>query len=265
MEYLFSRLKKLKELLSHKFILLLLDYDGTLVKIMETPGKAVIPKETKELLQKLSRSFYCKLGIISGRSLQDIKKMIGIKNIIYSGNHGLELEGPKIKSQTQVSLEMKAVIKNIVKELQEKLSGIKGVLIEDKGFTLSIHYRRVGEKDLPVFEKIIQEVVRPYAIRDKIKVDSGKKVYEIKLPLQWDKGKIALWLMARQQFAAGEEQVLPVYIGDDATDEDAFRALKSKGITVFVGEPQDSQADYYLKDPEEVTKLLRLISDLKHN
>ncbi len=265
MEYLFSQLSKIKELLSNKFILLLLDYDGTLMPIVKTPSKAIIHKDTKGLLQKLSRSPYCKIGIISGRKLEDIKNIVGVDGITYVGNHGLEIQGPKIKFESQVSPRLKSIICNIATDMQERLSGIKGALIEDKGLTLSIHYRLVSKKDMPVFEKIVYEVTNPYMVSDKIKVNSGKKVYEIKPPVRWDKGKIVLWLLARQQFISGVKDVLPIYIGDDITDEDAFKVLKRKGLTVFVGRPGNSKADYYLKNAEEVIKFLRSILNLQYN
>jgi len=263
MEYLFPHLKKLKDRLSDKFILLFLDYDGTLTPIVETPDKAVISKEIKDLLDKLSTSPHCRVAIISGRSLSNIKAIVGLKDIIYVGNHGLEIEGSKIKFESQVSPRLKSVIRNIAEELAKRFSSIKGVLIEDKGLTLSIHYRLVDKKDMPCFERFFSEVTNPYAVRDKIKINSGKKVYEIKPPVQWDKGKVVLWLMARQQFASGENKVLPVYIGDDVTDEDAFKVLKRKGLTIFVGEPRGSAATYYLKDAEEVNRFLHLMLDLK--
>lgn len=265
MDYLISQFNKIEELLHDKIILLLLDYDGTLTPIVESPKDAIISKETKELLGRLCKNPNYSLGIISGRSLEEIKKIVGIKNIIYAGNHGLEIEGPKIKFTSQVSPRLRSVIRNIAQDLRSKLSDIEGVLVEDKGLTLSIHYRLVKENDIPIFEKIISEVTNPYKVRDKIKVNPGKKVYEIKPPVQWDKGKVVLWLMVRQQFSSGEKKVLPVYIGDDVTDEDAFKVLKRKGLTIFVGESLRSNADYYLKNTEEVIKFLGLISEMKHN
>jgi trehalose-phosphatase len=74
-----------------------------------------------------------------------------------------------------------------------------------------------------------------------------------------------LWLLARQQFLLEKNKILPVYIGDDVTDEDAFKALKKKGLTIFVGEQATSEAQYYLKTTEEVTEFLRLISNLNIN
>jgi len=263
MEYLFSRWDKLKNRLSHKFILLFLDYDGTLTPIVETPEKAVIPQNTKNLLEELSTSPRYRIAIISGRSLSDIKALVGLKDIIYAGNHGLEIEGPKIKFESQVSPRLKSIIRYIYKDMVSRFSKIKGVLIEDKGLTISIHYRLLDEKDIQEFLSVFNEITDPYIVRSKIKINTGKKVYEIRPPVMWDKGKVVLWLLARQQFLLGENKILPVYIGDDVTDEDAFKVLKKKGLTIFVGEQASSEAQYYLKTIEEVTEFLRLIADLK--
>ena len=263
MEYLFSQWNKLKDRLSDKFVLLFLDYDGTLTPIVETPNKAVISQERKDLLDKLSTSPHCRVAIISGRSLSDIKALIRLKDIIYAGNHGLEIEGPKIKFESRVSPRLKSIVRHIHEDAVSKLSKIKGVLIEDKGLTISVHYRLVYKKDIQEFLSIFAEITDPYLVRGKIKIISGKKVYEVKPPVMWDKGKVVLWLLARQQFLLERNEILPVYIGDDVTDEDAFKVLKKKGLTIFVGEQASSEAQYYLKTTEEVTELLRLISDLK--
>jgi len=261
MEYLFSHCNKLKDKLRAKFVLLFLDYDGTLTPIVETPDKAVISKERKDLLDRLSTTHHCRVAIISGRALSDIKALVGLKDIIYVGNHGLEIEGPKIKFESQVSPRLKSIIRHIYIDAVSKLSKIKGVLIEDKGLTISVHYRLIDKKDIQEFLNIFAEITDPYIGRDKIKINSGKKVYEIKPPVQWDKGKVVLWLLGRQQFLLGENKIFPVYIGDDVTDEDAFKVLKKKGLTIFVGEQTSSEAQYYLKTTEEVTEFLRLISN----
>ena len=263
MDYLFAQFDKIEELLRDKFLLLLLDYDGTLTPIAETPGQAVISKETKRLLLRISGLTDSILGIISGRSLKDLKGLVGIKGIIYAGNHGLEIQGPKIRFKSPVSPGSRSIIRDIAADLRKGLSGIKGILIEDKGLTLSIHYRLAERKDLAAIERIVTKITGAYRARDKIEMSSGKKVYEIKPPVKWDKGKVVLWLMARRQFAAGDKFVLPVYIGDDVTDEDAFRALKRRGLTIFVGRPGNSDADFYLKDVKEVIKFLRLVLKLK--
>lgn len=262
MEYLFSSRDKIEKKLNSKRIALFLDYDGTLTPIVETPDKAVISVKDREVLKRLAGCPSCKLAIISGRSLKDIKKFVGLKNIIYSGNHGLQIEGPEIKFQSPVSDRYKTILSRIKKDLIKGLLHIKGAFVEDKGLTLSIHYRLADKKDLPLAEAIFKRAVKPYLMRKKIRVTSGKKVFEIRPPVEWDKGKIVLWLLARERFILGQKGLFPVYIGDDTTDEDAFRALKNKGLTIFVGRPRASCADYYLKDTKEVYRFLRKIPRL---
>ena len=263
MEYLFPHLKKLKDRLSDKFILLFLDYDGTLTPIAETPEKAVISQEAKDLLNKLSKKSHCSVAIISGRSLSDIKTIVGIKNIIYVGNHGLEIEGPKIKFESPVSLRNKRILQHIKEDLNTKLSTIKGVFIEDKGLSLSVHYRLAERDQIPQVKTILHEATILYTVRDKIRIKLGKKVFEIRPAADWDKGKVVLWLLARWKFSVRDKDIMPIYIGDDRTDEDAFKVIKKKGLTIFVGEQASSEAQYYLKSTEEVTEFLRLISDFK--
>jgi len=264
-KYLFAEWDKIKDELKDKFIFLFLDYDGTLTPIVDTPAKAIISKKTKKLLHKLLKSSKCKLAIISGRSLKDIKNKIGLKDIIYVGNHGLEIEGPKIKFEISIPIKVRTTIRQIVTVLQNKLSKIKGVIVEDKNLTLSVHYRLVTSTDTSSIKKIVNEITRPYLTRGMIKINPGKKVIEIKPPIKWDKGKVVLWLLRKEQFVSGENNFFSIYFGDDITDEDAFRVLKNKGLTIFVGRPKVSSADYYLKNTKEVTKFIKQILKLQEN
>jgi len=257
MKYLFASWRKLEQTLCKNSILLFLDYDGTLSPITGRPEEAFLPKETRELLIKLAKSPACRIAIISGRAVQDVKKRIGIKNIIYVGNHGLEIHGPKIKFKAMVHLKFLTILNTLKKELTKKLSPIKGTFVEDKGLSLSVHYRLVDKKYIPEVKTIFHETIIAHAVADKIRIKSGKMVFEIRPPIDWDKGKVVLWLLARQQFASKNRRVLPLYVGDDTTDEDAFCALKKKGITIFVGLPKESCAEYYLKSPQEVKRFLR--------
>jgi trehalose-phosphatase len=263
MSHLFFQLNKLKDSLKDKFIFLFLDYDGTLTPIVETPDKAVIPRKTMEILRGLSKNPHCRVAIISGRALKDIKNKIGLEGIIYTGNHGLEIEGPKIKFKALVSMRYMAILKKIKTILKKKLSKIKGAIIEDKGLTLSVHYRLVDIKNAWLVKTIFHETLAYYIVSNKVKIRHGKKVLEMRPPLEWDKGKIVLWLLARLKFILGKEPCAPIYIGDDATDEDAFRALKNTGLTVFVGDSKSSHAKYYLRNTQEVTEFLEQILKIK--
>jgi len=259
MKYLFARWVNLKKDIIDKYIILFLDYDGTLSPIADTPHQAIIPKETKALLKELTKSLRVKIAIISGRSLSDIKALVGLKDIIYAGNHGLEIEGPKIKFEPLVSLRCKAVLEQIKNDLNKRLSSINGAFVEDKGLSLSLHYRLVDKKNIPQVKAIFHETIILYLVRNKIKIKTGKMVLEVRPPSEWGKGKIVLWLLVRQKFALKDKDVVPIYIGDDTTDEDAFKVLKNNGITIFVGKPKPSYAQYYLKDTNEVKEFLKRI------
>jgi len=263
MIYLFSKWQKLKEDLKGRPVYVFLDYDGTLTPISKSPDKALIPRQSRELLAVLSKNPRYKLAIVSGRSLKDIKGTVGVTGIVYVGNHGLEIEGPKLRFESIVPPGFKGVLKKIKDDLSKKLVAIKGVFLEDKGYALSLHYRLVNERKIPLVKTAFHEAVVTYLVSNKIKIDSGKMMLEIRPPIKWDKGKAVLWLLARQEFALKNNKVFPIYLGDDATDEDAFGALKNKGLTIFVGNPKESKARYYLKNPQEVTKLLRRIAELE--
>lgn len=263
MRYLFDDWDKLGSRLLRNNLALFLDYDGTLTPIAETPDKAVLPPKTKKLLEGLAKNKRYKLAIISGRASGNLKKMVGIPGIVYVGNHGLELEGPKIKFESPVSLRYKRILRHIKDGLSSELPRIKGAFIEDKGLSLSIHYRLVDKDRIPQLKTILHEATILYTIRGKVKIRPGKKVFEIRPAYGWDKGKIVLWLLARWRFGLNDKNMIPVYIGDDATDEDAFRALKDKGFTIFVGKSKHSKAEYYLKDTREVCELLKHILEMQ--
>ncbi|MFH0763062.1 MAG: trehalose-phosphatase [Candidatus Omnitrophota bacterium] len=262
MRHILKEWDRLKKSLANKQIALFLDYDGTLTPIVEVPQKAVTPAEIKDLLKELLKSRRCGVAIITGRALKDIRAMVGISGLIYVGNHGLEIEGPDIKYRSHVSPKLRSVFDGIKRELAKRLTKVKGLLLEDKGLSLSLHYRLVDKRKIPLVKESFGQVAGQYLNRRIIKVIAGKKVFDIRPAVQWDKGKVALWLLARERFSRGKN-VVPVYIGDDTTDEDAFRALRNKGLTIFVGSASSaSRAKYYLKDTAEVAEFLKKILEL---
>lgn len=263
MEYFFDKWWRLKEKMADKIIYLFLDYDGTLTPIVDSPQKALISKKTRKLLRTLSTNPRCKIAIISGRQLRDIKKKIGLKNIVYVGNHGLEIEGPRIRFSPALSSTYRKTLEQIKNGLTDKLPAFKGAFIEEKGLSLSLHFRLVKKGLVPQLKTAFHEVVIAHLVKERIRIKSGKMVLEVRPALNWDKGKVVLWLLARQEFASKKNSVLPIYIGDDLTDEDAFRALGNRGITIFVGNPKLSAAKYYLSDTQEVKEMLGRILALR--
>jgi len=124
MKYLFARWNDVTIDIADKFVMLFLDYDGTLTPIVESPDKAHIPEQTRDLLKKLSANPLCTIAIITGRATKDIKGKIGIRNIIYASNHGLQVQGPNIKFKTPLSASYRNSIRKIKSQLHKKLSFI---------------------------------------------------------------------------------------------------------------------------------------------
>jgi len=263
MKYFFKHRISFEKIFQNGHIMLFLDYDGTLAPIVKRPQDAVMPSKIKRILKDLLKVPDIEIAVISGRRLDDVKKIVGLRNIIYVGNHGFEAEGPKIKFIVQNLSGFKAVLKKIKKELTKRLYGIKGILIEDKGVTLSVHYRLVRKKDISLIKAIFQKALIFYQIKNKVKTGFGKKLFEVRPAINWDKGKVVLWLLKRHKSFLKGKRVLPVYIGDDVTDEDAFKNLRGRGLTIFVGKSRSSQAEYFLKNTAQVHMFLKKILQLK--
>jgi len=237
-------------------ILLLLDYDGTLTPIVERPELALLSDEMRELLRSLSKKY--PLAIVSGRSLQDVKNLVRLDGIYYSGNHGFEVSGLGLELKNPEAIKLEPIIKEISEKLEREIN-IEGALVEDKGLTLSLHYRLVSESGIPELENILDSVTKPYL--DKIRITHGKKVFEVRPDIDWDKGKAVLWLI--DSIPDGRE-LLPIYLGDDRTDEDAFIALKDRGIGIIVSESHEkSNAKYFLRNVDEVRMFLERLYSME--
>lgn len=249
MKYIFDKIRAVNDLLGKKKVLLMLDYDGTVVPIAKTPSQAILSASSRKIFEKTAKNPRIKLAFISGRSLSEIKKMAGINGIFYAGNHGLEIEGPRTRFVHGKAHELSADLRTVFEHLSKKLCGYKGVLIEDKNLSISIHFRLASAAD----EKNIKAEVKAAVDQGKFRLSGGKKVLEIRPKEKWDKGNAANFL------ADKFKSFFPVYIGDDRTDEDAFSALKNKGLTIFVGRPGKSAAHYFVKDHKEVMRFLKTI------
>ena len=257
MKYLFKEWRVVAPRLAGKFVMLFLDYDGTLAPIAEEPGKTVFPKETKRLLGLLAKNPRCKVAIVSGRAVKDVKGLVGVGGIIYIGNHGLEVEGAREAFRARLHAGYKAALKGIKDALGRSLSAIGGILIEDKGPTVSVHYRLVGKGDLAALKRAFRKVVRPYLLRKDVRIISGKKVFEIRPPSAPDKGIAVQRLIDKEKKARRGTEITAIYAGDDTTDEDAFRRLRNSGLTVFIGRSRRaSGAQYYVRDVKELAILL---------
>jgi trehalose-phosphatase len=230
-----------------------LDYDGTLTPIVSHPEKAFLSDSTRQTLRALAMQE--PVAILSGRELEDVRKRVAIDGIVYAGSHGFDIVGPR-QLRRQEAIEFLPALDLAEKELREKLAGIAGALIERKRFSIAAHYRKVNESDFPILERVVSEVAE---LHRELRRMEGKKVYELLPCTDWDKGKAVLWLLENLGLEHGK--VRPIYIGDDRTDEDAFRALAQCGAGIFVSEqPRPTAASYSLKDPTEVERFLREVA-----
>ena len=248
-----------KQLRDARHILLLTDYDGTLTPIVESPELANLSEDVRRILRALARRRHFSLGIISGRALADLEEKVGISGIIYAGNHGLEIEGPGISFVNPVADELRPILRIMHYVLSRALGTIRGVFVENKGLSLSVHYRLCERQRALEVERIVQQVVGGSAVSGHAKIIPGKKVYEVRPAVTWDKGKAIKLLMKKYGKGGRKSGLLPVYFGDDLTDEDGFRVIEGYGIglSVFVGEQnQQSTARYFLKSPAEVATFM---------
>ena len=265
MKHLLSVWHEVEAVFKDRTLILFLDYDGTLTPIVERPSQAKLSLAGKRILRELVRTPGVKTAIVSGRTLADVKKRVGIPGLIYVGNHGLELEGPSISFTHPQAVEAKKLIAMIKARLKSAFRSFKGVLVEDKFFALSVHHRRLAQAQEGAARALFLKILRPYAKTSGILLTEGKKVWEVRPAVRWNKGTTVLWLYGRVLAQSSEEKILPLYVGDDRTDEDAFRALKPVGISVRVtdGETEESDADYFLRSPAEVYGFLRRVQSLK--
>jgi len=246
-------------------ILLLSDYDGTLTPIVGRPQDALLPSGVREKLGALAKNPAFSIGIISGRSLSDVKALVGLEEIYYAGNHGLEIEGPGISFISPVGKDTRDEITTLSRRFLERFGSFEGVIVEDKGLSLSVHYRLVKPAEEKEVAGIFRQLTSPGILRGNIRVATGKKVLEVRPAIDWDKGKAVDTIVKEIKALFRAEPLLTIYLGDDTTDEDAFRILhRPQGWSVFVGESgQPSNADYFLNSTREVVAFLSRLLELK--
>ncbi len=240
-------------------VLLLFDYDGTLTPIVDHPSLALLPAATRELLFNLSRRDKFVVGVISGRSLKDVAAMVDIDGLIYAGNHGLEISGPGLDFVHPEAARLEGTLTEVYSRLHCSLAHLPGVLVEHKGLTLSIHYRLAPEAAAAEVETAVAAADGAPVASGRVNVTHGKKVVEVRPAVAWHKGKAISKLQAAYPQAS-----LPVFFGDDLTDEDGFAVVQdANGIAVFVGPARTPTCALYRVDsPQEVADTLWLVEQL---
>ncbi len=233
-------------------LLLFLDFDGTLVRLQSDPEKVRITRAGKRCWPG-SPVVFRRPSFPAGLS-KTFGSRVNLPGLAWAGNHGLEVRQGRTVWLHPEAKRTIPVLKKILREAKRRLKHIPGVWIDDKGLSASVHFRRAQTARAPEIQGILREIVPTGSGR--LKLTEGKKVYEIRPAVAWDKGKAVLCLMDRLD---PQGRATPVYLGDDRTDEDAFRALAGRGLTVCIGGRRPTAAQYRLPDVAAVWRFLQAL------
>jgi len=250
--------KKMAKVINAKRLFIFLDYDGTCTPIVSTPQQAVLPASMRKTIRELTDHY--KIGIVSGRSIEDVRSRVDIDNIYYAGSHGFEVVDPLGKSIVNKDAKrVRRILDQVYRKLKERLRNIPGALVEHVKFSISAHYRLVSSHHFPFVKRAVDDVLKQYK---SLRKTTGKKVFEIRPKSNWDKGKAVNLILRLLGF--DKKRGMVIYIGDDVTDEDAFRITRQKGIGIRVAsEHKPTLAHYVVKNPSEVKEVLEFLIDLK--
>jgi trehalose 6-phosphate phosphatase len=227
-----------------------LDFDGTLAPICPRPSDVVLSPSVRANVSRLAGLSRVTVMIVSGRGLADVSDRLGLPELIYAGNHGMEIKGPGLAFVEPTAANLADRLRGITSILEERLRDVPGALVEPKGLTTSVHDRNVASEFQDDVERIVRDIVASES--DQFVLTNGHRVWEVRPRVAWHKGQAIRWVLQR---LASPTPRLDFYIGDDRTDEDAFAALPS-GVTVRVGHAQSTQARYELADPDAVERFL---------
>ncbi|KAI4317248.1 hypothetical protein L6164_025136 [Bauhinia variegata] len=252
-----------------KQIVMFLDYDGTLSPIVEDPDRAFMSDAMRKTVRKLARCF--PTAIVSGRCRDKVYNFVRLAELYYAGSHGMDIKGPTTSSKYnqdseailfQPATEFLPMIDEVYQQLVEKTKSTPGAIVENNRFCVSVHFRCVDEKKWSELAHQVRSVLKGYP---KLRLNQGRKVLEIRPIIKWDKGNALEFLLDSLGFANCTD-VFPVYIGDDRTDEDAFKKLRDRGqgFGILVSKfPKDTCASYTLQEPDEVMDFLQRLVDWK--
>ncbi|XP_027214152.2 uncharacterized protein [Penaeus vannamei] len=236
---------------------LLLDYDGTLAPIAPHPDLARMPEETRRVLERLAHMPDVNVAIISGRSVENVKSMIGIEGITYAGCHGFEILHPDGTMFIHpVPHEYEVQLEQLKKELEEEVCKY-GAWLEQKSSGITFHYREVPkDKQSEVMthaQKLFQD--------NNIKLHQSHMAYEARPPVTWDKGRAAIYLLRTLFGLDWCDRVSTIFAGDDRTDEDAMRALQGMAVTFRITTLPNlrTAATYRLPNTDAVLTMLKWV------
>jgi trehalose 6-phosphate phosphatase len=236
-------------------IAVFLDYDGTLTPIVDRPEDALLGEPTRRAVARLARS--CPVAIVSGRDLADVRALVDLDGLYYAGSHGFDIAGPDGPHDPPAkAADALPALEAAEGRLRDALRGVEGALVERKRFSIAVHYRLVAGDRVTAVERAVAEA---HGAQPGLRRRAGKKVFELQPDVEWDKGAAVRRLMRELGLTGADAR--PIYVGDDLTDEDAFRALEPPGVGIVVLDaPRETAATYRLRHPDDVRRLLEGIA-----
>lgn len=251
--------KEIQKIIQNRIPVLFLDYDGTLTPIVNRPEDALISDQMKSVLKKCAAKF--KVAVVSGRDMDDLKSKVQVDDLIYAGSHGFRISGPgglyKEHEKADVILPRLNVIEKKLHQIFPQIDA--GVQIDRKRYAVAVHYRNADEDNISEIKQKVNEILEE---NPDFKKGEGKKILEIKPDVDWHKGKAVLWIM-KKLGVDDKYKFVPIYIGDDVTDEDAFESISKFGAGILVGSHgQETAAKYKLDDVPAVQAFLGRLAGL---
>ena len=239
-------------------LVLSFDVDGTLAPIVAHPSLAQVPEATRRIIASLVTSRGVTVILISGRAAYDARRVVGVEHVWTVGNHGAEVIDPTGDTVVDAAVSRYAdAMARTAQTLEPMVAAIHGVLLEDKTWTLSIHYRAADERVVPRLRGIVEGV----AAEQGLIVTEGKKVLEIRPPVGVNKGTAISRLVS--ELGGFRDGASVLFAGDDITDEDAFRFLREhhpRAVTICIGDRADTSAEFIFRDTERLRELLERVA-----
>lgn len=204
-------------------LVLLLDFDGTLSPIVPNAEDAQLTSTARVALTALRDRIDVDVAIISGRAIPDLRQRLDLRGLLLAGNHGMEIEGPGVSEVATEALDARSALERTIARISADLTGIAGAWIEDKRLTLTIHHRQADPAAEPIVREIVASAV---SAEEGLRLTSGKQVIEVRPDVEYDKGTAVQFLLRHLEPPPGAPVL---YLGDDTTDEDAFRSVRAHG------------------------------------
>ncbi len=242
------------ERLNGSNLVVFLDYDGVLTPIVSHPDLAVLTDRMRAVLTDLAE--VATVAVVSGRDVADVRSKVDVPGIYYAGSHGFDIVAPSGEPVVDERLDRFGdyldPLDKATEMLEAQLGEVPGAQVERKRFAIAVHYRRVADSDYPKVEAAVRATAPTVP---SLRVASGKKIFEFRPDFDWDKGRALHWLL--DELDLDRYRITPIYLGDDTTDEDAFRIIHKRGIGIVVGrEGEPTHARYALDDTDQVATFL---------